>query len=468
MSLFELTSPRPPRPWQLEALREWAKHDHRGVIEAVTGAGKTMVGVHAIARVLGLGGQALVLVPTVDLANQWLEVVLAELGPGARPGLRAEGEQANTSSHQLVISTVQSMFRRPLAPVLPFNVLVADEVHRLGADQFGQALHPGWDWRLGLTGTWERPDGAHELVLAPYFGGVVFSLGYRQAHSAGSIAPFDVHMVGVRLDEEGLESYQVLTGQMEHARNQLRGMGALRGAGTTTGKIAGLTHRGGVISKVAFGFMGAYARRNRLLGTTRAKLDALGRLAPVIQGSQRTLVFAQTIDAVKDATRTLAGHDVDVASLWGGMSKKDQRKKLLRGFAEGKPQCLCTPKILDEGIDVPAADVGIVMAASGSQRQMIQRMGRVIRPKDDGHRALFFILYCIDTIEDPAKRAHRDFLAQVRASGSPVYNHRMGGGQDWEQLLGQLASGRPGAPMEQPAAGLQDDSGEDELVDDLQ
>lgn len=425
------------RDWQLNALRAWAAASHRGVIEAVTGAGKTMPAIHAIQRVLSLRGQVLVLVPTVDLINQWAESIVNELGPGAAPGLRGNGDHASTASHTLVISTIQSVFRHPMQPLLPVNLLVVDEVHRMGADAFGAALDPSWGWRLGLTATWERPDLAHELILAPYFGGVVFSLDYRQAHDSQSIAPFDVYLAGVPLGEDNTVRYKQLQETMDNAKGQLQKAGALRGAGTHTARIAGLTRATGWVAPIAMRYMQAYSQRNKLLGACPAKLDALAHLAPAVSASQRTLVFAQTIQAAKDAAKTLEREHVDTEALWGGAANKNRRRDLLRGFAEGRPKCLCTPKILDEGVDVPAADLGIIMAASGSQRQMIQRMGRVLRPKE-GKRAKFVIIYCTKTIEDPGEGSHKEFLDQVRRSGSFVHGHIIQEESDWESLVEDL------------------------------
>ena len=82
-------------------------------------------------------------------------------------------------------------------------------------------------------------------------------------------------------------------------------------------------------------------------------------------------------------------------------------------FKAGQLQVLAAPRVLDEGIDVPQADVGVILGASRSKRQMIQRMGRVIRPKWDKRPATFVVVFVEGSAEDPDQGAHEDFLEEL-------------------------------------------------------
>ncbi len=87
---------------------------------------------------------------------------------------------------------------------------------------------------------------------------------------------------------------------------------------------------------------------------------------------------------------------------------------------------LAAPRVLDEGIDVPQADVGVILATTRSKRQIIQRMGRIIRPKSDGRLATFLVLYVTDTAEDPAQGAHEAFLDQLTEVAEAARDFRRG------------------------------------------
>lgn len=428
------------RPWQLQALRAWAAAEHRGVVEAVTGSGKTMVGVHAMNRCLGNGGEVLVLVPTIDLAQQWLAKCAQLLGASVSIGVVGAGSKDARGASALTISTVQSAYRSPLVASRPASLLIADEVHRLGADQFGLSLDASWRWRLGLTATWVRPDGAHETVLRPYFGPPVYSLGYEDAVAAGTIAPFEVVLGRVVMGAEAATSYSNFDNQMQSIRGQLQRMRALRGGGGSyVAQIARLCRGRGTAATLAGRYMAAYNGRSGLLGTCTAKLDVLAAIAPALAAAARCIVFNQTVPATLAATKVLTKAGLNVGAFHGSLDRS-RRARMLAGFKEGSPQTLCAPKVLDEGVDVPEANLGIIMAASGSQRQMVQRMGRIIRPKA-GKPARLLVLYCAGTVEDPAQGAHRDFLAAVQAAGAQPHWMETGSAQQL-RALSQLLSAR--------------------------
>jgi superfamily II DNA or RNA helicase len=95
---------------------------------------------------------------------------------------------------------------------------------------------------------------------------------------------------------------------------------------------------------------------------------------------------------------------------------KPERKAMLGQFARGELVAIAAPKVLDEGIDVPAADLAIIFATSKTRRQMVQRMGRVLRRKTDGRLARFIVLYVENTTEDPAAGAHESFIGEITDS----------------------------------------------------
>jgi superfamily II DNA or RNA helicase len=413
--------PMPPRPWQLEALRAWAACDRRGIVEAVTGAGKTILGVHAVCRAIHEGGRAMVLVPSTDLVRQWkesFERVLPDVpigNLGSKGGLRR---------NPLVIATVQSAIRRPeLAPPDTEALLVCDEVHHMGATQFGRALDEGFNQRLGLSATFERSDGGHHTVLRPYFGQVVYTLDYKQAKAAGVIAPVSVWLIGVPFTDAETSQYTKMQQNMVEMRQvMVTEWGAPRGGSELMGmlQIWSGQESNWARCRMARNYLKMFNQRRELLAGAQAKIEALGRLAPTIQSASRALVFCQTVESAQESAERLVGHGVDAKPYVGGLNKT-ARRHLMEGFKQGAPQTMCAPKVLDEGIDVPSADLGVILAASSSERQMIQRMGRVLRPKDDGRHARFLIVYVKGSFEDPNQGAHEGFLEQMLDVAENVY-----------------------------------------------
>jgi superfamily II DNA or RNA helicase len=148
------------------------------------------------------------------------------------------------------------------------------------------------------------------------------------------------------------------------------------------------------------------------LADTPAKDAAVARLVPAVRSAERAIVFTQSIAASERMVRVLASLGLRAGAVHSEMAGPARRAALGR-FADGELKVISAPRVLDEGIDVPAADLAVIVGASHSRRQMVQRMGRVLRRKDDGRRARFAVLYVAATVEDPHQGAHEAFLDEM-------------------------------------------------------
>lgn len=401
--------------WQAEALDAWHAADCRGVIEAVTGAGKTMLGLTALFEALRLGVKTLVLVPTAELQNQWLSRI-HDTVPEAVVGTLGNGRHDSLTECDVVIAIINSAARHDLLEDHQSGLLIADECHRYAAPTFVKALSDRFAYRLGLTATYTRPDHAEESRLDPYFGGVMYRLWYDRALSDGVIAPFDIVLVGIPLSPEERSDYDNFTSIMSKVSRGLRVRLNLTEAPLdqfmrAAQRLAGRRNDQSPECIMARRYLDAVSRRLALLANAQEKLNLLGHLTRVIERSAGTLVFAETIDTSTRAGETLTqhGHVVDVVS---SASNASERRGALQRFAAGYSGVLCAPRILDEGIDVPEADLAIVISGTRQKRQSIQRLGRVIRRKKDGGKGRFVFVYAADTVEDPVA-GKRDPLEDI-------------------------------------------------------
>ena len=403
----------PLRQWQISALDSWQRAGNRGVVEAVTGTGKSLVGVAAIHEALALGGVALVAVPTRALVAQWLGNLRREL-PRAKIGAISDGEKTDFRQSNVVVATVQSLYRAPLKGT-SLTLLVADEVHRYGSPQYAKALRPDYQWRLGLTGTYERTgDDGVERLLRPYFGATVYEYSYGQALADGVVAHFDLAFVGVQFADRERAEFNKADDQCQDATYKLRKefFYPLEWADffakvTQTLKEGIFDREASLCSQYIKGF----SERKRILATAQSKLVATEKLAPFLGERSGTLIFTES----KDSATRHAWVAAKSTTAWplDGDSSAEMRTEKLRSFGQGKLKIIAAPRILDEGIDVPEAEVAVVVSASQSRRQMIQRMGRVIRKKEDGRGARMIMMYVEGTSEDPNLGAHEAFLDEV-------------------------------------------------------
>ena len=127
------------RDWQKEAFEKWVSSGYRAIVEAVTGTGKTHVGLAATLDSVSRGRQVLVVVPSIDLLEQWYTAMVKAL-PSVRIGRRGNGHNDTFRQYDVLITTIQSAIR-PGAPMPRTGaLLVADEVHRYGAGSFAKVL----------------------------------------------------------------------------------------------------------------------------------------------------------------------------------------------------------------------------------------------------------------------------------------------------------------------------------------
>jgi RNA polymerase primary sigma factor len=410
--------------WQRDALAGWAEAQHRGVVEAVTGSGKTMLGVAAAADELGRRGQVLVIVPTVELMHQWRRQMTPALPPGYSIGCLGDSETGTFATHDIVIGVVNSVRDHDLRMIRRGGLLVADECHRYASTMNRLALDQRFERRLGLSATYARDDGGHVDWLDPFFGGTCFRMGYRRAVDDGVTARFTVALVGVALPTAERAIYEELTSQIGHRHARLmqryqlptasfaqfiRALNVLAsGSGSDTSGAS-----------EARAYLGLLLERRRLLAGTPAKMRALEALAPAIASADRSIVFTGSIETAGIAASVLSVQGLRAESVHSRLGTAS-RREVLRRFADGDLQVIAAPRVLDEGVDVPEADLAVIVAASRSRRQMIQRMGRVLRKKPDNRQARLAVLYVESTIEDPAQGAHETFLQEITAVADEV------------------------------------------------
>ncbi len=401
--------------WQLDALISWLRCGRRGVIEAVTGSGKTDVAIAAAADALRRGRFVLVVVPTRVLMEQWHGRLTAAM-PEARIGrLGDSGTDSPTSCDVLVATRHSAAAGKPVPPDGAGGLLIADECHGLGGGTLRRAMLRQYDERLGLTATLERSDNAVADLLLPYFGGVCHRYGFEQAIADGVCAPPRVAFIAVELSGEERAEYNATEQRLVSARVHLRGVHGmpLEPFGDFLAAVAHLAdHDAGANGRAAREYLDAFSKRREIVAQSSGKYELLGALARAIREAQGALVFTETVRAANHAINRL--DPLVSIDLITGSTARGRRREILDGLRVRRLHAVAAPRVLDEGVDVPDANLGIVMSASRTRRQMIQRMGRVLRRKQPRVAARFVIMFAKDTLEDPTNRTERDgFLDEI-------------------------------------------------------
>ena len=403
------------REWQINALQAWENEGCTGIVEAVTGAGKTRLAMAAIARELNLGGKVAVIVPSIELQRQW-EREINVYFETADIGLLGNGHSDSLVENDILIAVVHSASQNELGLIDgELGLLVADECHRLGAEKFQLALQEVFTSRLGLSATRKRADGAHDTILAPYFGKVVYELGYQAAMSGGYISKVKVAQIEVDLSElEQIEFDELSDGIRVSQFELTKRFGiSIEPYSRFMEEVSHLAMYGDRSQSIAAKrYIASVNKRRKLLANTPKKSEILASLVPAIENSNRAIIFTETISGVNRIWKLLNDSGIKTEQLHSKLLTRE-RVAALHVFETGNCKALVAARVLDEGIDVPEADLAIIVSATKTQRQMIQRMGRVLRPKKDGRPARFVLVYVSGTSEDPANGAHDAFFNEV-------------------------------------------------------
>ena len=372
------------RPYQKAALEAWLDAGRRGVIVLPTAAGKTYIALKAIER---LNVATLVVVPTLDLLDQWRQHLHTQFG--VEIGIYGGGEDR---LKPLTVSTYDSAYIRAEQLGDKFMLIIFDEVHHLPAPSYSQIaemyIAP---YRMGLTATYEREDGGH-LDLPRLVGGRVYQLGV-DALAGRHLSPYTHEKVFVDLTPEEQRLYQreygVFTSYLRRKRVMLRSPGDFQRFIMRTGSDPAARE--------------ALLARNRALKTalnSEAKIKALGEFLNAY-GEEKALVFTRYNQLVYRISRRFLIPAIT------HQTPREERKEILEKFKAGEYRAIVTSQVLDEGVDVPDASMGFILSGTGSSREYIQRLGRILR-KRRGKQAKLIEIVARETVETRiSQRRHR-------------------------------------------------------------
>lgn len=365
---------RPLMDHQRLVLDDWKAHDHRGIVNFATGAGKTLTAIEGVKRWTNDGGAAVVLVPGRDLHAQWLREIELEF-PGCEilpagagtdkaawqrllPIFSAPGNSAN--NRRVVLTTNHTFasedFQRRLRGG-DHLLIVADEMHRAGSTRTLNALErTKCGAKLGLSATFRRQfdeDGTKRLVN--FFGPVLMPvIGLAEALMLGLLVPYDYRLHELRLDDDELEEYERLTK-----------------------RIGQMASQGASVNDASSPLQMLLIRRARTIKQARGKVPMAAEiLQREYQPGDRWLVYCDDVPQLKALTKECVDAGLPALEFYSEMTS--DRHAVIRSLGDHGGIVIAI-RCLDEGIDIPVTDHALILASSTVEREYIQRRGRVLR-----------------------------------------------------------------------------------------
>ena len=390
------------RDYQKHAIRSWTARGFKGILEMPTATGKTFTAMGCMNRIQRERGRlfTVIAVPYSHLAKQWLSNV-DEWNNLVRPGQRVSVNHLNVASNYkwklglkgavakfnkkkigggyvlndyIVCTTYNSLanpeFMETVRNVDGELMLVADEAHNSGSKENRKGLIEAYSARLGLTATPDRYfDEEGSRFIKEYFGGIAYSMNINKAIERGYLVQYDYYPIFAELNAAEAEEYRRLTRLI--ALNHVK-------KGDENGKDTKHNHEN---------------KRARLVAKIEQKYDKLASILDKHGNKlQDALIYCHDGKQLVRAGKILTEHDVVYETITEDASP-NERWDRIKSLEKGNHQCILSMKCLDEGVDIPSAGLGIIMASTGNMKQYIQRRGRLLRQfKEKDHAVIYDIL----------------------------------------------------------------------------
>lgn len=379
------------RQWQEKAFPLWwAKK--RGIVKVVTGGGKTVFAIHCLTKYLEeeKDNSIFIVVPSIALLDQWYEGLQKTFGD-KDISLNGGGEHLEVIS-KITISTIDSVKNIIHKFDASNTLLIVDECHKIGTEKRGETLTNNWHATLGLSATPERDyDDNFYIIIKKILGDIIFDYDYIDAREDEVIVNFKLLYAYAAMTKDEEEKYKKFTKSIQ------------RRAATIGGNN-----------------MNDYPLKMLIFNRARMVKNSKNRIpfgVDLLQKHKRDswIVFTENKKQAKEFNKIINKKGYKSA-IYNTDLDNAEREENLNNFKSGNLNVLVSCTALDEGFDMPEADGAMILSASSSKRQRIQRMGRVLRITANKENALIVTVYSSKTEFDKL----REESNRYKLEGVPV------------------------------------------------
>lgn len=381
---FSIALAMEPRPYQEDALTAWLAQGSAGVVVLPTGAGKTFVAAMAIVET---GLWTLAVVPTIDLLQQWRTALATALSLNIDDIGTFGGGEKELKPITIITYDSAALYPRELSR---FGLLIFDECHHLPAPTYRLIAESAFTpLRLGLSATPERSDMAH-TELDELIGPEVYRRSPAELTEGRFLAQYQEKIIDIALSSEDeiryAEQRRIYSSFLRRRRIVIRSPEDFQQ------KLIFLSAR----DPEARAAMLAWREARNIAMNAPAKYSEIERLLHK-HAADLVLLFSEYNPVVDEISRRFCLPSITYKT------PAEERRIILDRFRAGQYTKLVTGRVLNEGVDVPDCRVAIIVSGNSTKREYIQRLGRILRPKE-GEALLYELVTTGTTEEEMAKR----------------------------------------------------------------
>ena len=410
--------------WQQDCLNIWEHNSFRGILHVITGAGKTVAaleGAKRLERILykqtpSVPLRIRVVVPTIAIARQWAQAVRAvfpdEFPSGKKKIGLWYGEQKDSPDCFCLIYVVHSARHSLSAQIIREMdqghavLLIADECHHYGSPEnrkiFDFRMSPRFRedryYSLGLSAT---PWCEHfEDELVPALGPEIYWYQLPQAIHEGTVCPFLVFHTEVSFTVKEARKYDRLTLRIMRLFRELVRLYPWMKDSSAFSRLQAMAQGLDDPDSPEQQYLDLILLRRELCLRAENRLQCAVDLILRQKCSDRIILFCERIDQAEAVRARLREKLPSQTGMYHSEMLMEKRREVLRDFKDGVIRVLIACKALDEGVDVPDANVGIVLSSTLTDRQRIQRLGRILRQAEGKRLAVLYYLHLGRAIDE--------------------------------------------------------------------
>lgn len=374
-----------PRDYQKEALETWCHKGRYGVIKLPTGAGKTILAFLAMIKV---ARSTLIHVPTLNLLFQWkssLEDFFRD-DIGLLGGGHYDIKDITVTTYDSALIHVNRLGNR-------FGFLIFDECHHLPSENYKHAaMNSLSPFRLGLTATPVEEDDKKELI-EKICGKESFSSQISELVGT-TLSNYKVETIEVSMSDEELSLYESYRKKyldfLKHSRINM-------GHPSGWKRFLSMSQRSRN-GKEAFQ---SYLMQKKISYAPKEKIKSIWQILKKHSGD-RMIIFTNDNETAYDIGRCY------FLPVMTHKTKPKEREFILKAFKSGEYTVIVTSRVLNEGVDVPEANIAVIVSGTGSTREHVQRLGRILRPKESSKLAILYELISRKTNERHVSQRRRE------------------------------------------------------------
>lgn len=398
--------PEGPRDYQVEAYQKWVANGKKGIFAMATGTGKTITALNCLLNEYKESGlvQSIILVPTNDLQRQWIkeihkfnikDIITVAIDSDWKNNISrlTTNFQFGRSKSFVVISTYVSFSRYTLQNFLRYfpkeTLLIADEAHNIASPKVLEVLPSTlFVKRIGLSATPKRIyDGEGTEEMNKFFDDkppYTYSFSMEEAIAKGILCQYEYHPHLVRLTKEELDEYKEITTKLSSFYNiESNSYKAEEIVTRLLLKRKRIIHKASNKIKVFKKILKQEFNKRKSLKYT---------FIYVPEGFDNNSIEEGRIIQQYNHAIMETDNQIRVSTFTGD---NDDRGFVIKSFEEGNIDVLTAMKCLDEGIDIPRAELAIFCSSTGNPRQFIQRRGRILRQHIDKKYAVIHDLVVV-------------------------------------------------------------------------